>query len=265
MNGGGAIWLVGAGNMGGAMLRGWLASGVNPKRITVITRTPRELPEGVSGVTAPPKGSPDLLVLAMKPQQLADVAATPFGSCSPRLLVSVLAGVDCATLAARFDAQHVVRLMPNLPVAIGQGVSLLQTESTDPGVRAEVEALARPLGAVEWIEDPALFDAATALAGSGPGFLFKVIAALAEAGRRLGLDGEQAARMARATVAGSAAMAAQSAEDIATLAQRVASPGGSTREGYAVLDREEALVRLLTDTLAAAERRNAEMAAEARR
>jgi len=121
-----------------------------------------------------------------------------------------------------------------------------------------------PLGLVEWIADEALFDVVTALAGSGPGFLYRYIDALAEAGAALGLPADQAARLAVATVEGSAMLAAAAAASPAELADRVASPGGSTRKGLDVLDRDEALKRLLRETLDASTRRNAEMAAAAR-
>jgi pyrroline-5-carboxylate reductase len=121
-----------------------------------------------------------------------------------------------------------------------------------------------PLGLVEWISDEGLFDAVTALSGSGPAFLFRFIDALAEAGAALGLPADQAARLAMATVEGSAALAAGAEESPAILADRVASPGGTTRAGLDILDADQALKALVRDTLDAAARRGAEMAAAAR-
>ncbi|TPG12284.1 pyrroline-5-carboxylate reductase [Sphingomonas oligophenolica] len=262
--GAGPLWLIGCGHMGGAMLRRWIAAGMAPSRVTVITRGPATVPAGVRHLTALPlDAEPETIVLAMKPQQLGDVAPTLQGI-QPALLVSILAGVDSATLAQRIAAGAVVRAMPNLPVAIGQGVTALFSESHDAAVRATVEALAAPLGHHEWIADESLFDAVTALAGSGPGFVFRFIDALARAGEALGIPADQAARFALATVSGSAAMAVEADVDPATLADRVASKGGSTREGLDVLDADGALVTLLTRTLDAARRRNTEMAAAAR-
>lgn len=260
----GPLWLIGCGQMGGAMLRRWIAAGMAPSRFTVITRGPAKVPAGVRHLTALPlDAEPETIVLAMKPQQLGEVAPMLAGI-EPRLLVSILAGVDCATLARRIAAGAVVRAMPNLPVSIGQGVVALFSDSTDFAVRDAAAALAAELGHHEWIGDEALFDAVTALAGSGPGFVFRFVDALARAGEALGLPADQAARLALATVAGSAAMAAGADADPATLADRVASKGGSTREGLDVLDANGALVNLLTRTLDAARRRNAAMAAEAR-
>ncbi len=258
------LWLVGAGNMGGAMLRRWVASGIAADRITVIDPGSPPVPEGVTVVAAPPPGdTPDILILAVKPQMLDSVAPSLAAIAAP-MLVSILAGVEVAALRDRFAAQAIVRAMPNLPVAIGKGVVALHSDSDAPAVRAAAEALMAPLGHVEWV-DEGLFDVVTALSGSGPGFTYRFIDALAKGGAALGLPADQALRLARATVEGSAMLAAGAEESPAILADRVASPGGSTREGLNVLDADGALVGLLTDTLDAATRRNAELAAAARR
>ncbi len=258
----GPLWLIGCGNMGGAMLRRWLAAGLDPAEVTVVTRSGVGVPEGVRSVRALPAGAaPACVVLAVKPQQLDAVAPT-LGALNPPLLVSILAGVEVEALARRIPAGAIVRAMPNLPVAIGKGVTALHTR--DESARAVAEALAAPLGRYEWIAEEAQFDAVTALAGCGPGFVFRFADALAAAGAALGLPRDQAARLAIATLEGAALMAAAADVSPAVLADRVASPGGSTREGLNVLDRDDALVRLLTETLAASARRNAEMAAAAR-
>lgn len=266
MGGAGSLWLIGAGNMGGAMLRGWLKT-MPPERITVIDPFIAEVPAGVTLLREIPQGDaqPDILVLAVKPQQLdavKDVFAAKSGAA--RLLVSILAGVETATLSKAFGASFTVRAMPNLPVSIGEGVTALYSSDADDAVRAEAAALVAPLGLVEWIDDEALFDAVTALSGCGPGFLFRFIDAMADAGAALGLPRDQALRLATATVKGSGLLAAQSDESPAILADRVASPGGSTREGLNVLDADEALKHLMRETLAASAKRNAELAAAAR-
>lgn len=260
----GAVWLLGGGNMGGAMLRRWLDAGLGAEQVTVITRTERELPPGVHWTSALPQTvSPEVLVLAVKPQQL-DSVAPALQAVRPALLLSILAGVEEGTLAQRSSARAIVRAMPNLPVAIGRGVTALFTSAPDLAARETAEALCAPLGHYEWIGQEQLFDAVTALAGSGPGFVFRFADALARAGAALGLPEDQARRLALATLQGSAIMAAESGESPAALADRVASPGGSTREGLNVLDRDGALIELLTETLRASERRNREMAAAAR-
>ncbi len=258
------LWLIGCGNMGGAMLRRWIEAGADTELVIVVSRSGAAVPTGVRSVTAVPiDAEPATIVLAVKPQQL-DVVAPILAQVETPLLVSILAGVEASALAARFRAGAIVRAMPNLPVAIGKGVTALHSDSSYPAVRAAATALATPLGLVEWIEDAAQFDAVTALAGCGPGFTFRFVDALAAAGVALGLGEAQARRLAVATVEGSGAIAALADVPPAVLADRVASPGGSTREGLNVLDADGALAGLLTRTLAASARRNAEMAAAAR-
>ncbi|MCM8731959.1 pyrroline-5-carboxylate reductase [Hephaestia sp. MAHUQ-44] len=253
--------------MAGAMLRQWVASGVvDPARVTVIDPGAPTLPDGVRHVTElPAQGLPEAVMLGVKPQMLDDVAA----GLAPRikgvkLLLSILAGVEVAALGKRFEAEAIVRVMPNLPVGLGKGVVALHGVDPDRDAGRTASALMVPLGLVEWIAKEDLFDAVTALSGCGPGFVYRFIDALAEAGAALGLPEDQARRLATATVNGAAELAAQSDETPATLADRVASPGGSTREGMNVLDKDDALKVLMKATLAAAERRNAEMAAAAR-
>lgn len=253
------VWLLGCGNMAGAMLRQWIASAVvAPANVFVVNRHDREMPEGVrQGRAFPDEPAPDFLQLGVKPQQLGDVAALPAGDYP---LISILAGADVATLEKRFPGHPVVRAMPNLPVALGKGVVALH------GARVSgVDALMAPLGLVEWIDDETLFDSGTVLSGCGPAFVYRFIDALAEAGTTLGFSPEQAQRLAVATVEGSGLLAAQADAPPAVLADRVASPGGSTRQGMNVLDKDDALKALLRDTLAASAKRTAEMAAEARR
>ncbi len=265
--GAGSLWLIGAGNMGGAMLRGWLAAGTAPDRITVVDPFIAEVPAGVVLLRELPvtQVEIDTLVLAVKPQQLDAVRSIFAASGSkPRLLMSILAGVEITTLSKAFSTSFTVRAMPNLPVSIGEGVTALYSADADAAVKNEAETLVSPLGLVEWIDEESLFDAVTALSGCGPGFLFRFIDAMAEAGEALGLPKDQALRLATATVKGSGLLAAQSDESPAILADRVASPGGSTREGLNVLDAGDALKMLLRATLAASAKRNAELAAAAR-
>ncbi|BCI69942.1 pyrroline-5-carboxylate reductase [Sphingomonas paucimobilis] len=247
------------------MLRRWLSQGLDPAQVTVITRSGRGAPEGVRSLTALPiDETPATLMLGFKPQQLDDIAPT-LSHLNPKLLLSILAGVEEAALATRIPAGATVRMMPNLPVAIGQGVTALFTRSTDAEIRAHAQSLAEALGLAPWIEDEARFDAVTALAGCGPAFVFRFIDAIAQAGVALGLDAELAQRLALATVDGAGSMAIGADASPGTLADRVASPGGSTREGLNVLDADDGLNTLMAATLAASERRNREMAAAARR
>lgn len=262
------LWLMGCGNMGGAMLRQWIAAGVPADRVTVIDPGRPSLPDGVHLVADARQatGTPATVVLAVKPQQLSaavEALRDPLAGTSS-LIVSILAGVEEQVLRHAFPDAVVVRAMPNLPVGIGKGVVALHAGAAAAEERSAVAALMRPLGLVEWIDGEGTFDAVTALSGCGPGFVYRFIDAIAAAGAALGLPADQAQRLAVATVEGAGSLAAHAGETAAVLADRVASPGGSTREGLNVLDADDALVRLMTATLAASARRNAEMAAAAR-
>lgn len=264
----GSVWLVGCGNMGGAMLRGWLANGLSASAVTVIDPFTADVPDGVRLLKDVPAGEapPATLLLAVKPQSLdmvAPVLAPAVGAGT--MVVSILAGVEIATLKARLNAAVVVRAMPNTPAAIGRGVTALFGEGVDAAQRARAEAMMAALGTVAWIDREDQFDAVTALSGCGPGFVFRFIDALAEAGSALGLPPELAARLALETVAGSAALAEASSETPAQLADRVASPGGATREGLNRLDESNGIRALMQETLSAAAKRSAELAAAARK
>ena len=263
----GPLWLVGCGNMGSAMLEGWIAAGVDPAHVSVVRPSGRPVGRGVRVLDDYPEDEvPALVILAMKPHQL-DLVAPPLAPIlDPRtLLVSILAGVEGASLRARFPVPAtIVKAMPNLPVRLGKGVIGLYTDSPDFAARAMVTGLMAALGHAEWFEDEQLFQLAGVLSGAGPAFLFRFIEALGRAGAELGLPADQAARLAAAMVEGAAAMAAEAGETPELLARRVASPGGTTQAGLQVLDEDRALFELVRRTLEASRRRSLEMAAEAR-
>ena len=261
-----SILLIGCGNMAGAMLDGWLAGGLGPERFTVVEPSDKLLPAGIARLqTIPGAGEFDAILLGVKPQMLGDVAPQVARLAGPNTTVlSLLAGVELETLSTRFpEAGAHVRVMPNLAVALGKAPIALAGRGLDEAGRKALIDLMRPLGTPEWVGE-AEFDLVTALAGSGPAFVYRFIDALAAAAADLGLPREQADRMALAMVEGAAALAAASPESPGKLADRVASPGGMTREGLDVLDRDRALVALVTETLRAARDRGAELAAAAR-
>lgn len=261
------ILIVGCGNMGGAMLEGWLAGKVDPARFTVVDPQRESVPEGVTLLRDVPNDrSFDVVMIGIKPQMLDDLAPQIGVATGPdTVLFSILAGVELASLARRFpEPRAIVRIMPNLAAGIGRSPIALVAQTQDEALRDSVVGLMEPLGTPEWIEGEALFDAVTALAGCGPGFVYRFIDALAAGAAQLGLPADQAQRLALAMVEGAAILAAQSPDSPATLADRVASPGGSTRAGLDVLDADAALAELLARTLRASRDRNAEMAAAAR-
>lgn len=260
------ILIVGCGNMGGAMLAGWLAAGLAPSRFTVVDPLLPEAPQGVELLRVLPDRTFDAVLLGVKPQLLGDVAPQLARLAGPGTTVlSILAGVELASLAARFpEAKGLVRIMPNLAAAIGKSPVALFANGLDQPAMAEVTELLQPLGLPEWLAEEAQFDLVTALAGSGPAFVYRFIDALAAGAAELGLPREQADRLALATVEGAAALAAASPHGPGELARRVASPGGTTEAGLKVLDAGRALARLAEATLQAAADRSAEMARAAR-
>ena len=180
------IWLLGCGNMGGALLRRWLADEMGP--VAVIDPAPRDIPDGVPVSAVPPGGHPDVLVLAVKPQLWREAAAPLTAIVGPlTLVVSVMAGVTTADIACLFPQSAIVRAMPNTPAGIGMGVTALFTAAGDLAEGA-AEALFSPAGTTVWLDNEEQFDAVTAVSGSGPGYVFAFIEALAAALRRLADD-----------------------------------------------------------------------------
>lgn len=261
------ILVAGYGTMAGAMVEGWLRAGIPADSFTIYNPRPKPVPEGVRFTSQWPAGGFDAIVLGMKPHHLAEVAGPINAACDDgTIILSVLAGIELDTLAQAIPSAGAwVRFMPNLAVAIGKSPNALIGKGLPVAQEAGVTALAEALGTAEWLADESLFDLVTALAGSGPGFVYRVIDALAAAAQALGLDAAQAERLAVQMVDGAGSLAAQSDLSPGELAARVASPGGMTQAGLDVLDAGDALVRLFTETLRKTRDRGAEMAAEARK
>jgi pyrroline-5-carboxylate reductase len=261
----GPIFLIGCGNMAGAMLEGWLAAGADPRQITVVRPSGRAPAPEIRTLTAMPEDEvPALVLLGVKPQKLAQVAPVVAPALDAEtILVSILAGTSLATLRRLFPAPRaIVKAMPNLPVSLNKGMTeLFSDEASGDVARAEVERLMKALGHVEWFDDEGLFGVASTLTAAGPAFLYRFLDALAEAGVALGLPPEQAARLAAAMAQGAGALAAGSDAAPEELARRVASPGGTTEAGLKVLDARDGLKPLVLRTLEASRRRSQEMAA----
>lgn len=260
-----SILICGCGNMGGAMLAGWLAAGLDPARFTIVDPLLAEAPQGVRLLRSVPDERFGWILLGVKPQALGEVAPSLVPVTKGAILLSILAGAELTSLAGHFpDLAGVVRVMPNLAAAIGKSPMGLFAHGLDDAGRARVEALLAPLGTAEWLAGEDQLDAVTALAGSGPAFVYRFISALAEGGVQLGLDPAQADRLARSMVEGAAMLAAASPDSPAELARRVTSPGGTTAAGLAVMDAGGDCGRIIAETLRAARDRGAELAAAAR-
>lgn len=262
------LLLVGCGNMGLALLKGWLAAGTTPEHIHVIEPgdPSRVLAAGVLPGqlwTAAPAGlTPRVVLMAVKPQLMAD-ALPPLAPLigADTLLLSIAAGTTLARLAALSGGhRRVVRAMPNTPAAIGQGATVMVADAgVTPADRALADRLMAAAGNSYWIDDEALMDVVTALSGSGPAYVFHLIETLGAAGAALGLPADLAANLARDTVAGAGALARQSGEDPAQLRVQVTSPGGTTAAGLGVLMAGNGLAPLIRATLEAATQRGREL------
>jgi pyrroline-5-carboxylate reductase len=264
----GTLVLVGAGKMGGALLEGWIGLGVDPARIVVMEPQPVAAIGALSarGLRINPDAAsifPDTIVLAVKPQIAAEVMPQVASLMSPStVVVSIMAGRTIAFLSDALPRDAaVIRAMPNTPAAVGRGITVAVTNSrVTPAQRQLADALLTATGAVEWIGDEALMDAVTAVSGSGPAYVFLLTESLARAGEKVGLPAELAARLARATVAGSGELLYRSPVDAAILRRNVTSPGGTTAAALDVLMAPDGLDPLMARAVAAATRRGRALA-----
>jgi pyrroline-5-carboxylate reductase len=267
----GPLLLVGCGKMGGALLAGWIANGLAPGDTYVVEpeaslRTAARDRHGVAAVAEPKELPTDLrptaIVFAVKPQAMAAVLPAYEQLAGSGVVLSIAAGTAIARFEAAFGATTpVVRAMPNTPAAIGQGVTALFANPHASAAQKELCAgLMAAVGAVHWLDDEAQMHAVTAMSGSGPAYVFHLIEVLAEAGIRHGLPQALAWPMARATVAGSAALAGRSEEPVEALRRQVTSPGGTTEAALAVLMAPDGMQALFDRAVAAATRRSRELA-----
>ena len=259
--------LAGAGKMGGAMLAGWLARGLDAKRVVVIEPHPSDdiralVTKGVRlNPSAKDVGVAATLVVALKPQLFREAGPDlkPFAG-PATLVVSIMAGTTIAAIET-VCGSIVVRAMPNTPAAIGRGITVaVASKNVSADQRAVADALLRATGAVEWVDDEGLMDAVTAVSGSGPAYVFLLAEELARAGVAAGLPADLATKLARETVAGSGELLHRSELASATLRQNVTSPGGTTAAALEVLMGEGGMQSLLTRAVAAATRRSKELA-----
>jgi pyrroline-5-carboxylate reductase len=264
----GTLLLVGAGKMGGAMLEGWVALGLDLARVTVLEPQPAGEIAALAArglrlnPVRPAPEAPDVIVIAVKPQTAPEVAPILRQMTGPStLVVSIMAGRTLQFLAHALPDRAIVRAMPNTPAAIGRGITVAVASGNVSGdQRALAHRLLAATGAVEWVDDEGLLDAVTAVSGSGPAYVFLLAETLARAGVAAGLPEGLALRLARATVAGSGELLHRSELDPALLRQNVTSPGGTTAAALAVLMGDDGLEPLLKRAVAAATRRGRELA-----
>jgi pyrroline-5-carboxylate reductase len=260
-----SVFLVGAGRMGGALLRGWLESGLALGNLAVMEPNPS--PDTASllkerGIPQLPDSSPDVLVLAVKPQIMSEALGEYAGHVGANTAVlSIAAGRTVASIALHLPpGAAIVRAMPNLPAEIGRGITAAYANPhVSAGQRALCDALMRAAGEVAWIGDESYIDAVTAVSGSGPAYVFYLAECLAKAGHDAGLPEELAKQLARATVTGAGELLHRSELSPAQLRENVTSPAGTTAAGLSILMRKPGLQDLIRETVTAAARRSSEL------
>lgn len=231
------ILFLGGGNMANALIGGMLRQGFAAADIHVVdpgSEARQRLAASYTvnchadAKTAP--DAPDVLILAVKPQQMREAVAPLVGRLGDALVISIAAGLDMAALG-RWLGGHprLVRCMPNTPALVGAGITgLCAAAAVDAAGRALAERVLRAVGSTVWIADEAQMDGVTAISGSGPAYVFLFIEALQQAAAELGFTPEQGRQLAIETVSGAAALAAASSEPAAILRERVTSKGGTT-------------------------------------
>jgi pyrroline-5-carboxylate reductase len=266
------VLLIGFGNMGQALVRGWLARGHDARSIRVVdpVAAAREAAAGL-GLAAierigPVAGrKPEVVVLAVKPDQVGAVLTDcrAFGEAGA-VFLSIAAGKTIARLAAGLGAHApIVRAMPNTPAAIGKGMTALVASPTvTRAQRVLCGELLAAVGAIAWLDDERAMDAVTAVSGSGPAYVFLLIECLERAAIEAGLGPELARQLSLATVAGAGAYAEAAGEPPAELRRRVTSPGGTTQAALAVLGSEHGLAELVARAVRAAAARSRELSAD---
>ncbi len=264
------IAFIGGGNMAQALiggLSGKLTEGSNIHVVDVVPETLTQLTArfGVTTAMGPSDvvAMSDVIVLAVKPQQLRDVASSLRPYLKSQLVLSIAAGIRAADLSRWFGGyQAIVRTMPNTPALVGKGVTgAVAMAGVSDTQRQIADAMLRAVGETVWIADEAQMDAVTAISGSGPAYVFYFIEAMQQAAVELGLTAEQGRQLAQATFAGASELAIRSDEPVSLLRERVTSKGGTTERGLAALD--AAAVKLaIGQAVEAASRRSAELGDE---
>jgi pyrroline-5-carboxylate reductase len=260
-----SVALIGAGSMGGALLRGWLSKRVvDPKSSAIFEPSPGDavLATGLSINPAADKVPFDAIVVAVKPQAAIDILPAYAIAARRTLVVSVMAGKSLASIGALLPgASRIVRAMPNLPAAVGAAATALYApEGVGAGDRMIAERLMGAVGETVWVDSEAAIDAATAVSGSGPAYFFLLGEALEEAALDVGFAPDAARTLARATLAGAGAYAEKDSRSLAELRRAVTSPGGTTEAALRVLDGEDKAIRkLIKEAVRAATKRAGEM------
>lgn len=264
MPGAQSIALIGAGRMGSALAEGWLA-GKGGHDIRLADPQPSAKVQSWANagkVKLNPEPEPvGVLVIAVKPQVFPKLAESLKAWIGPEtLVVSIMAGTRIKQLAERLGTERIIRVMPNTPGAIGKGVSVLcKSDKIRPGQLDQARALLEPLGEVIGPVEEKHMSVVTGLSGSGPAYLFLLAEGMADAAAAEGLPADLAARLARLTVEGAAALMAQSGDTPGALRKAVTSPGGTTQAALDILMDEGGMTSLMRKAIRAAANRDREL------
>ena len=256
------ICFIGGGNMAMALIGGLLKRDFEAAQLRVVeisadnrARLHQELGvRAVADMAAGVAGS-EVIVLAVKPQQLREVAAQLAPLLSGQLLVSIAAGIRAADLARWLGTQNVVRAMPNTPALIQSGVTgLYALPAVSKAQCGMAQTILAAAGSTLWLEDEAMMDAVTAISGSGPAYVFYFIEAMQQAARELGFNDEDARRLAIDTFLGAAKLADASEDDVSVLRTRVTSKNGTTERALLSMEANQVKQHIVTAAKAAAAR-----------
>lgn len=261
--------LVGAGKMGGALLSGWMAEGIDPS--TIVVSDPRLSDEmaallkmhGIRHVTAVPGDLvAGIVMIAIKPQLMDQVLpGLKSAVAEDTLVLSVAAGTPVSRFEAVFGKIPICRCMPNTPAMVKRGITAVYpTASVSEAQKRDVTRLLATVGKVVWLDSEDQIDLVTGVSGSGPAYVFFLAEALSEAGRQAGLPSDLAHELAVATVCGAGELMHQSGEHPSVLRQNVTSPNGTTAAALEVLMHAEGLQPVMTKAVAAAVKRARELA-----
>ena len=238
------ILFLGGGNMANALIGGMVKQGFTAADIHVIDpgaeareRLTTAYAVNCHATAESAPASPDVLLLAVKPQQMKEAVAPLCGKLGSALVVSIAAGLDMAALSRWLGGHRkIVRCMPNTPALVGAGITgLCALPDVNDAEKAVADRVLRAVGSTVWIDDEGRMDAVTAISGSGPAYVFLFIEALQQAASDLGFSSEQGRQLAIETVQGAALLAAQSTEPASVLRERVTSKGGTTEAALRVM------------------------------
>ena len=250
------VAFIGGGNMAGALIGGMVQAAFNAPDIDVLeidAARRAELAERHQVCTRERPGdwlpASEVIVLAVKPQQMREAAAAIQPYLKQQLVLSIAAGVRAETIRGWLASDRIVRAMPNMPAVIRAGITAaIALPEVSTAQKTSADRILSAVGAVIWLEDEAMLDAVTAISGSGPAYIFYFIEAMQAAALELGFDAAQARALTLHTFTGSAQLAAQSHESAAALREKVTSRGGTTAAALASFERDkvdEAIARAI--------------------